>query len=236
MTDNRDNFSQNTKIELAKRVSYRCSNPDCRKITIGPTETKYGTVSIGIACHIYAASPNGPRSNPNLSSNERKSIDNGIWLCSNCSIMIDKDAESYPPELLYEWKKNAEANALTDLKNSTQSNATKNHTVNYSIINNAIIEVLHDDKLIAFLKEHDFTQPYYRPVLNSLYELMDIILMHSDQGSPYDELYKAIFKFRTYLSRNAFWVSYDVFLLGKNRKPEDPRILANSIINILRDI
>ncbi|MBE7690187.1 hypothetical protein [Tenacibaculum piscium] len=32
----RHNFNQNTKETLAKRVGFRCSNPNCRKLTSGP--------------------------------------------------------------------------------------------------------------------------------------------------------------------------------------------------------
>ena len=53
----RDEFSVKTKEKLAKRVAYRCSNPQCRKPTIGPKDESDGTISIGEAAHIRAASP-----------------------------------------------------------------------------------------------------------------------------------------------------------------------------------
>lgn len=57
----RDDFSPKTKEELAKRVAYRCSNPQCRKPTIGAKENDNGTVSIGEAAHICAAAPGGEK-------------------------------------------------------------------------------------------------------------------------------------------------------------------------------
>ena len=51
----RDNFSPATKETLAKRVGWRCSNPDCRKLTIGPHEEDTKSVNIGVAAHITAA-------------------------------------------------------------------------------------------------------------------------------------------------------------------------------------
>lgn len=39
-----------------------------------------------------------------MTEEQRRHIDNGLWLCSNCSIMIDRDVELYPPERLFEWK------------------------------------------------------------------------------------------------------------------------------------
>ncbi|WP_092998212.1 hypothetical protein [Thiohalomonas denitrificans] len=45
----------------------------------------------------------------------RRSIDNAIWLCSNCSIDIDKDEGRYSVESLHDWKSRAEALARAEL-------------------------------------------------------------------------------------------------------------------------
>lgn len=104
----RDDFTQQTKDKLCERVGGKCSNPNCRKETKGPHSDPRKSVSIGVAAHITAASEGGPRYDPNMSSEERRSIENGIWLCSTCAKMIDSDADAYPAELLHEWKKVAE--------------------------------------------------------------------------------------------------------------------------------
>ncbi|CAD0221302.1 hypothetical protein [Chryseobacterium sp. JV274] len=108
MTTDRDNFTSKTIDILAKRVSYKCSNPKCKKNTVGPNHSKHKATIVGVAAHITAASPGGPRYNQNLTTEERRDIDNGIWLCVNCSTLIDKDPISYPTKLLEEWKKEAE--------------------------------------------------------------------------------------------------------------------------------
>lgn len=105
---NRDNFTAKTVEILAKRVGYLCSNPDCRKHTIGPNSQKDKVTLIGVAAHITAAAEGGPRYDETLSSEQRKDIDNGIWLCNNCSTLIDKDATKYTVDLLNYWKKEAE--------------------------------------------------------------------------------------------------------------------------------
>lgn len=105
---NRDDFSQSVKDTLAKRAGYRCSNPNCQKTTIGAQEGDSKSISIGIAAHIAAAAPNGPRYDSSMTAQERSSIDNGIWLCSNCSILIDKDENCYTVDVLKSWKANAE--------------------------------------------------------------------------------------------------------------------------------
>lgn len=107
----RDNFSKVTTDVLAKRVAYLCSNPDCRKSTIGPNEMVDKATSIGIAAHITAASGGGPRFDDEMNSEQRSHIENGIWLCSNCATRIDKDEKKFSTELLKDWKKGAEKEA-----------------------------------------------------------------------------------------------------------------------------
>ncbi len=106
--NNRDDFSAKVKNTLAKRVGYRCSNPNCKTTTIGPGYYDDQIVSIGVAAHIAAAAEGGPRYDKTMTKEERESASNGIWLCQNCSKMIDSDAEKYSVELLKKWKEAAE--------------------------------------------------------------------------------------------------------------------------------
>lgn len=104
----RDDFLKNTKEELAKRCSYRCSNPNCQKPTVGAHSRPDKSLCIGRACHISAAAEGGPRYNKLLTPQQRRSIENGIWLCADCSDIIDKDEEKYTVKLLKQWKAEAE--------------------------------------------------------------------------------------------------------------------------------
>lgn len=104
----RDEFSQKTIDILCERVGGKCSNPNCKRETKGPHSDSQKRVSIGEAAHITAAAEGGPRYNPNLTTEERGSIENGIWLCKSCARMIDSDENQYPVELLYTWKRMAE--------------------------------------------------------------------------------------------------------------------------------
>jgi hypothetical protein len=61
-------------------------------------------VNLGVAAHITAASPNGPRFAPTLTIQQRRPPDNGIWLCQNCAHLIDTDKKHYTSELLRAWK------------------------------------------------------------------------------------------------------------------------------------
>jgi hypothetical protein len=112
----RDDFSKQTRDRLAMRVGVRCSNLFCRKLTTGPrTESPY-IINIGVGAHITAASPGGPRYDPSLSSQQRESAENGIWLCQNCAKLIDNDQGRYSAEVLREWKAQAEAFTLAELE------------------------------------------------------------------------------------------------------------------------
>ncbi|MBI1891717.1 MAG: hypothetical protein HYS18_13785 [Burkholderiales bacterium] len=115
MAKNRDNFSPKITKELERRVNGRCSNPTHRVPTSGPSSKVESSNSIGIAAHITAASPGGPRYDASLTQEERKHINNAIWLCSNCATLIDKDPKTYPVELLQQWKKSAELEAQEEM-------------------------------------------------------------------------------------------------------------------------
>lgn len=110
----RHNFSQDVIRKLRERVAHRCSNPDCRVPTVGPGDGESGVSSIGVAAHITAAAPGGPRYDSNCDMQTRKSIRNGIWLCAKCSIEIDREVQSHPIELLKAWKAKAESQARAE--------------------------------------------------------------------------------------------------------------------------
>ena len=112
----RDDFDVKTKETLAKRVGYWCSNPGCRKLTSGPRSDPEKVLNIGVAAHITAASEGGPRYDPSLTPEERRSVDNGIWLCQNCAKLVDNDVQRYTVVLLREWKERAEEAALREVE------------------------------------------------------------------------------------------------------------------------
>ncbi|MEW6028568.1 MAG: tetratricopeptide repeat protein [Chloroflexota bacterium] len=104
----RDDFSARVVATLARRANYICSNPDCRKPTAGPHSDPEKAMSIGVAAHICAAAPGGPRYDSTQTQAERASIENGIWLCQDCSVRIDRDPGNFPADLLRKWKKEHE--------------------------------------------------------------------------------------------------------------------------------
>lgn len=111
----RDEFSSRTRHILAERVGYLCSNPHCRRPTIGPHSIADQALRIGRACHIRAAAAGGPRYDPSQTRHERAALSNGIWLCAVCSDFIDKDDVRYSSNALYAWKTAAENEAFRRL-------------------------------------------------------------------------------------------------------------------------
>lgn len=107
----RDDFSVKTKEFLAKRVNFICSNQDCCRGTLAPKTDDDSFINTGVAAHICAAAPGGPRYDSKMTSEQRKSVDNGIWLCQTCSKLIDSDVKKYSVEVLKNWKSKAEARA-----------------------------------------------------------------------------------------------------------------------------
>lgn len=115
----RDDFDAQTKAALAERVGHRCSRPECRHLTIGPSDESPNARSrIGVASHIAAASKGkgARRYDSTMSPEERRSISNGIWLCETCAKLIDTDEIRFPSVLLHEWRRQAEARAREELE------------------------------------------------------------------------------------------------------------------------
>jgi hypothetical protein len=111
----RDDFSKSTVTELAKVAGYRCCNPECRRPTVGANAAQDGSITIGVAAHICAAAPGGPRYDHTQTREERRAKANGIWLCQNCARLIDTDERKFTVELLREWKHKAQERAFREL-------------------------------------------------------------------------------------------------------------------------
>lgn len=101
----RDDFSQSVKKTVAERAGYLCSIPRCNRPTIGPHSNPNKAKCLGVAAHICAAAPGGPRYDPDQTPEERKDIANAIWVCEMHGSDIDKDDSPYPKEILIEWKR-----------------------------------------------------------------------------------------------------------------------------------
>ena len=108
MARNRDDFSKQTALQIAKRAGWLCSFPSCRTPTVGATANGDGEINIGTAAHICAAAPGGPRYDEKMTPEQRSSAKNGIWMCRDHGKAIDSDVKALTVDLLCQWKRQAE--------------------------------------------------------------------------------------------------------------------------------
>jgi tetratricopeptide (TPR) repeat protein len=107
----RDDCPEPLKRALSARVGNLCSNPDCRALTSGPHKEPAQAVNLGVAAHITAPAPGGPRYDAAITPDQRGSVESAIWLCQNCAKLIDNDPARFSVELLQGWRASAEEEA-----------------------------------------------------------------------------------------------------------------------------
>ena len=178
----RSEFQLKDIQKLAERAGFFCSNPLCRRITIGPSpglENK--SIKIGVASHICAASPNGPRYDMSQSETERSSINNGIWLCATCSVLIDKNnGYDFPAEHLRKWKKDHE----TLMHDCLMGN--KRLVIQFLTLSNQTAHCRTVIKLLeqrgALFADYDIEVPYF--VFDSVKEIRNALTALQTQIEP----------------------------------------------------
>jgi hypothetical protein len=102
---NRDEFTPATKRAIERQARGHCSNPTCRRLTHSATSDGGGEINIGVASHICAAASGGPRYDENMTPEQRRSTDNGIWLCQDHAHAVDAPDSKFTVEELRNWKK-----------------------------------------------------------------------------------------------------------------------------------
>lgn len=102
-------FSERVKVMLYSRSGNKCAFPGCQSKLVFKLEDVQKMLNIGEAAHIVAERADGPRGKHPLPLSERNDFTNGLVLCSPHHTTIDDYPESYPAEMLYDWKKNHEA-------------------------------------------------------------------------------------------------------------------------------
>lgn len=68
--------------------------------------------NLGEAAHITAASPAGARYDQTLSPEQRRSPENGIWLCWFHARQVDRDTATFTADDIRAWKARAEKEQL----------------------------------------------------------------------------------------------------------------------------
>ena len=119
--DHRAEFSAATRKIIAERAGYQCSVLNCGRLTVGPGPGQAQVVNIGMAAHIYAASPGGPRGTGGLSAAERSEPENGIWCCYSHGKAIDSDTgNAFSAAQLKAWKRLHEARKSAEMTGAPQ--------------------------------------------------------------------------------------------------------------------
>lgn len=113
----RDEFAVDVTRVIAQRAGHRCSF--CRAQTAGPQIDESKALNVGVAAHITAASPGGPRFDATLSVEDRRRPENGIWLCQTHAKLVDNDPIRFTVETLRGWKSAAEQDALSQIGKPT---------------------------------------------------------------------------------------------------------------------
>lgn len=187
----RDEFSSEVRKIAAERVAYKCCFKGCKNITIGPKlGSQDESLNVGVACHISAASKNGPRYDKNLTKEERMSLKNCIWMCTQHSIVIDKDEKYYSTEKLKQWKYDKEKEVSDALLNKTfySYNSLEEQDIIYdNLLTNGSYDILEEylnnynyslgedyDELV--LRYKVFLHIYYRD--SKLHDLLDQYVSH----------------------------------------------------------
>ena len=100
----RRNYSDKTLKILFTLSGNQCAYPGCRTTLIEPATDSSGELVTADICHIYAISKDGPRGKSGLTQKELNSQENLILLCRHHHSVVAGQHETYPAELLKEWK------------------------------------------------------------------------------------------------------------------------------------
>jgi hypothetical protein len=94
---------KHTQRRLFAASAGYCQNPGCANELF--VDAAGESFHIAELAHVFAASDGGPRSNPELSKEERGAFENLVVLCANCHTMVDKASEAFLDSMILGWKR-----------------------------------------------------------------------------------------------------------------------------------
>ncbi len=109
----RRKYSQRTIKILFGLSKNQCAFPDCVEPVILDLTNKSDSQVSAQICHIYAINEDGPRGRGGLTQTDLNSHKNLLLMCPTHHGSVDKQHETYPADLLIEWKKSHESNGIT---------------------------------------------------------------------------------------------------------------------------
>ncbi len=102
-------YSPKTLKVLFALSGNQCAHPDCTNTLIEPATEESDALVTAHICHIYAITKDGPRGKSRLTKKELNSPENLILLCRNHHAVVDGQHETYPADMLKEWKQTHES-------------------------------------------------------------------------------------------------------------------------------
>lgn len=238
-------ISDRVKKQLYALSGNECANPLCNNKLVFPDDNAKDDQ----ICHIEAASPDGPRYNPNQTDDERRGFDNLILLCHKCHDMIDNNPDKYPVELLKKWKREHEAKYQHNYKAKTFSFSVPDGLLPRDkeadnlfdkIITNRIFNLVgiggSGKSSLAYLMmqkhENDFNEIAY-VVVNNKINIKDTIVSQLNEylklDLKEDDIYKQLI---TYLENNFKSIKPNLLVLDINELSDETKDFAKNIHKI----
>ncbi|WP_122769911.1 hypothetical protein [Pseudomonas viridiflava] len=142
----RHEFSKPTRLLLMQMAGGMCSKPGCGVHTGGSNAEQTSHAWVHNVAHICSAAPGtgAARYNPDQTEAERKSHENGIWLCANHATIIDSDEKNYSVELLKSWKRQALKRSNDMLGQPSFSPSELNRAVHSAVGHHKSYEITHE--------------------------------------------------------------------------------------------
>ena len=112
MKTSKRNYSQKTLKVLFGLSGNQCAHPECENTVIEAATEQSDAHVVTQICHIYAINVDGPRGKVGLTNEELNSPENLILLCPNHHVVVDGQPETYPAEMLKQWKQEHEAKVI----------------------------------------------------------------------------------------------------------------------------
>jgi len=136
----------------------RCAFPGCNNTLIEPATEKSDALVTAHICHIYAISADGPRGKSGLAGKELNDPENLILLCRHHHGIVDGQYETYPADMIKEWKRTHEEDMQqrlsTDL-NSIHSDLFSDPYFPTALVDQKIVEEIDTLRKTRFFSEVD---------------------------------------------------------------------------------
>ena len=149
-------YSQKTLKVLFAWSGNQCAHPECTETLIEPATEDSNVLVTGHICHIHAVSTDGPRGKPGLTQSELNWPENLLLLCRNHHALVDGQHETYPAELLREWKQTHESKMRKRL--STDLEIIQPEVYSHSHYPTALVDQKINDEVDVLRKSRCFAE------------------------------------------------------------------------------